>query len=76
MNTTADVPNELAAYRDEVQRQVDADVAAAAVYTEKVIELHRSAEIGRATIAGIDRAITAYQRRSVERLVPRTVAAD
>ena len=71
MMSTADVPSDLAAYREELQRLVDADLAAAAVYVEKVLELRQSAALGQATLAGIDRAVAAYQSASVERLVPR-----
>lgn len=70
-----DVPHDLQAHRDELQRQLEADVEAAAIYTETVLKLNRSAEIARAELVGIDRAITAYRAATVERLVPRRLEA-
>ena len=67
----SDVPSALAEHRRELSRRVEGDEEAAALYVEQALELRRAAEIGRAELAGIDRAIAAYREGAVERLVPR-----
>jgi hypothetical protein len=70
------VPTDLADYREDLHRQVEADLEAASGFANKALELRQSAAIGKAELAGIDRAIAAFREATVERLVPRRAAAS
>jgi hypothetical protein len=73
-------PESLAEYRAELARNVEADEEAAAGFAAKALELYRSAELGRAELAGIDRAtqthLAAQMKELDRRLVPRLAAGD
>ena len=56
-------------YRDELRRRIDADEEAAAGYEAKAAELRRDAELARAELRGLERALDSY------RLVPRAARA-
>ena len=65
-------PRDLEAYREKLHREIETDDRDAAIYAEKAVELRRSAELLRAELAGIDRAIEAFRRPTyANRLVPR-----
>ena len=70
-------PKELTDYREELRRRIEADEEAAGHYAAKIAELRASADLGRAEMAGIDRAVEAFRTATApppERSVPRQAA--